>query len=110
MVNKGSPTKSFRALGSSARTSIIERLSREGTLTTSDLSKTLRISLPATLKHTKILEQAGLIQREKRNRAQYCSIHPEKLDQALEWLLIQKIFWDVSLSRLEKHITYKKHI
>lgn len=98
----------FRALGTPARVRMVERLSQKGPQSISQMAKPLRISLPGALKHTKILEEAGILVCRKEGRVQYCRINSEAFDALNSWLLTQKIYWERSFDRLEKHLINRK--
>jgi DNA-binding transcriptional ArsR family regulator len=98
----------FAALGQPVRREMVERLARQGSMSISEMAKPFKISLPATLKHTQILERSGLIVREKKGRVQFCTIHTKAFEEVTLWLVAQKSFWDSSFDRLERHITNRK--
>lgn len=98
----------FGALSTPVRRKMVERLAREGTLSVSQMAVPFRMSLPAVLKHTAVLEKRGVIVRHKKGRVQYCSINRQAFEQMIGWLLFQKTFWDESFVRLEKHLSVHK--
>src|SRR3989344_9548215 len=65
------------ALGSPLRRRILERLARGGAVSLSKLADPFHITLPATLRHIKILERAGLVTTHKRGRIRFCVRNPE---------------------------------
>jgi DNA-binding transcriptional ArsR family regulator len=98
----------FAALGQPVRRQMVELLAQHGTMSISEVAKPFKISLPAALKHTQVLEESGVITRGKIGRVQYCTIDTKAFEEAVGWLLAQKSFWDASFDRLERHITNKK--
>ena len=99
----------FAALGQPVRRSMIEHLAKRGTLSITEMAEPFSISLPAALKHTQVLEEHGLIVRNKKGRVQYCTINYNAFEEMLSWLLFQKKFWESSFVRLERHITNRKN-
>lgn len=102
------PEELFGALALPTRRKMFEHLSKKGKCSVSDLAKPLQISLPATLKQVRILEESGLVVCEKEGRTQYCSINRASLDQMVEWLIQHQQFWSASFDRLEKELNDKK--
>jgi DNA-binding transcriptional ArsR family regulator len=98
----------FAALGQPVRRKMVERLATRGPLPLSVVAEPFDISLPAALKHSRILEEAGLIVRKKVGRVQYCAVNADAFDEMLGWLLAQKRFWDASFARLEREINNRK--
>ena len=91
----------FRALADPTRRAIMQRLIHGDALVT-DLAKPFDMSLPAITKHLNVLESAGLLQREKRGRERHCSLNPEPLQQAADWIEIYRYFWELRLGKLAR--------
>ncbi len=72
----------FEALASSARRQILAYLT-EGELTAGDIAERFDFSKPALSNHLRILEEAGLIAREKRGQFVYFRQVPERLTNTL---------------------------
>ena len=94
MVNY-TPTldNTFAALASPVRRNILASLVA-GWTTVTDLSAPFKVSPPAISKHLRILEKAGLIERQKRGRVHYCRLVPQPVQQAAEWLGFYRDFWE----------------
>ena len=60
------------------------------------------MSLAAASKHIKVLESAGLIQREVRGRTHVCRLDPGPLASAHEWLTFYERFWTARLDILDR--------
>ncbi|MFD2855817.1 ArsR/SmtB family transcription factor [Seohaeicola zhoushanensis] len=58
------------------------------------------MTLPAILKHLRVLEASGLIGTEKAGRSRICRINPERLAQAEDWLSQQRAVWEGRTDRL----------
>lgn len=93
----------FAALADSTRRRLINQLSA-GEATISALAAPLDMSLPAVMKHLKVLSDSGLVKREKRGRQVFCRLNPEPLSAAETWLNQQTRFWDESLKRLDQFL------
>lgn len=72
----------FQALASSARRQILAYLGG-GELTAGDIGERFDFSKPALSSHLRILEEAGLIEREKRGQYVYFRQVPERLANTL---------------------------
>ena len=93
----------FAALADPTRRAILEHLGRESAIV-SELAKPFSISLPAVSKHLRVLEDAGLIRREREGRNHRCRLQARPMAQAMEWLERYRIFWDSRLDSLESHL------
>lgn len=98
----------FDALGLPIRRSMVRRLREGGAMSLSKLSKPYKISLPATLKHVRILEDSGVIATEKHGRVRICVYNPSAFKDLAQILASQAAFWESSFARLERHISNKK--
>lgn len=87
------------ALGDANRAHVISRLSAADA-TVSQLAREISISLPATLKHLGVLEEAGLVRRVKHGRVVTVSLRPEALEQTEAWLHRTRTFWTSQLGHL----------
>jgi DNA-binding transcriptional ArsR family regulator len=75
----------FGALADPTRRGIILQLG-QGELSVSELAKPYGISLPAVSKHLSVLEEAGLIFRERKGRVHYCRLATQPLREIDTWL------------------------
>jgi DNA-binding transcriptional ArsR family regulator len=85
MVNRWELDQIFSALGDPTRRDILQRL-KAGVLTVGDLAAPYAMSLPALLKHLKILEYARLITRHKDGRTVHIRLNKQTLRAAADWL------------------------
>ncbi|MBD2842022.1 ArsR/SmtB family transcription factor [Erythrobacter rubeus] len=93
----------FRALGEPTRLRMIQELSR-GERTIGDLAEPLDMTLAGASKHIGVLEQAGLLTREKRGRERVCRLRPEALLAARDWTQKYSAFWNDRLDALDAAI------
>ena len=91
----------FHALGDGTRRQMLRDLA-SGERTVSELAKPFAMSLAAASKHIRVLEGAGLIQREVRGRMHVCRLEPGPLASAHEWLSFYERFWTSRLDILDR--------
>jgi DNA-binding transcriptional ArsR family regulator len=91
----------FHALSDDTRRSMLLELA-SGERTVGQLAQPFAISLAAASKHIKVLESAGLIQREVRGRAHFCRLDPGPLESAHDWLTFYERFWTARLDILDR--------
>jgi DNA-binding transcriptional ArsR family regulator len=105
---KSSLDTTFNALADPTRRAILARLAL-GEAATSDLAQPFDISLPAVLKHLTVLEDAGLVKRQKRGRTAWCSLKPAPLKAASAWMAQYQRFWDERLDALAAYLSRTNH-
>lgn len=93
----------FAALADPTRRSILEQLSR-GDRCVSDLAEPHAMSLPAVSKHLRVLEEAGLVSREKQGRVHTIRLNAAPMRQAQSWMEAYRRFWEDSFDRLDDHL------
>lgn len=91
----------FHALGDATRRRMLRDLA-EGERTVGELAEPFEVSLAAASKHIRVLEGAGLIQREIRWRTHVCRLAAEPLSRAHDWLGFYERFWTDRLDALER--------
>jgi DNA-binding transcriptional ArsR family regulator len=97
----------FAALADPTRRDILARLAL-GDATVGDIAAPYDMSLNATSKHLRVLENAGLVTRRVEGRVHRISLNPEPLRTASEWLEIYRAFWENRLDALEQFLARKK--
>jgi predicted transcriptional regulator len=68
------------------------------------LAEPFDVSAPAITKHLRVLESAGLIERRKEGRVNYCCLNEDPLREADDWIRQQQAFWEQQLDLLEKYL------
>jgi DNA-binding transcriptional ArsR family regulator len=96
----------FNALGDQTRLAVISRLAR-GPVSVSEMAGHARMALPSFMQHLGILEACGLIRSEKVGRVRICTLQPEALSRASEWIDQQRAAWEHRLDSLDGYITEK---
>jgi DNA-binding transcriptional ArsR family regulator len=103
-------SRTFSALADPTRRAILARLST-GVCSVSELAEPFDMSLPAVSKHLRVLEQAGLIGREREAQWRRCRIDAAPLKQVASWTEHYRHLWEGRLDRLDgylKELTSKK--
>jgi DNA-binding transcriptional ArsR family regulator len=73
-----------------------------------DLAEPFAMSLPAVSKHLKVLEGAGLVVRAVDGRIHRCTLAPEPLRTAEQWLDCYRSFWENTLDALASYVERQK--
>ena len=95
----------FIALADPTRRAILRRLADDGPATVNALAEPFDISLPAISRHPKVLENAQLIRRESEAQWRRCSLQPDGLKIAAEWIAFYTRFWGERLDGLEEYLS-----
>ena len=93
--------RTFHALGDESRRQILARLAADGACTASELGSPFDSAQPTISKHIKVLERAGLVQRQVDGRVHRFRLVRQPLDEAEAWIKRHKAFWEGTLERLE---------
>jgi len=93
----------FSALSDSTRRRILKRLAA-GETAVSDLAGPFKMSLPAVIKHLRVLERAGLVRTTKEGRIRRVQMQAAPMRKAAEWLEKYRIFWESSLDNLARYL------
>jgi DNA-binding transcriptional ArsR family regulator len=94
----------FAALSDATRRALVAQLAAAGEQSISALARPFPLSLPAIMKHLKVLCDAGLVVREKRGRTVHCRLNAEPLGDAGEWLAYYEKFWAPRLDQLGQYL------
>ena len=87
MVNYQSDplSQTFQALADPTRRAILARLA-SGETSIGELAGPFDMSLPAVSKHVKVLENAGLLRRERDGRIHRCHLDPGPMKEVSDWI------------------------
>ena len=91
----------FHALSDATRRAMLRRLAG-GERKIGDLAEPFDMSFNAVSKHVKVLEDAGLILRRIDGRAHVCSLAPQPLKAADDWLRFYEGYWSQSFDTLDQ--------
>src|SRR6516165_9784741 len=95
------------AVSHPTRRAIIAQLAK-GPARFLDVAEPYDTALNAVTKHLKMLERAGLIEREKQGREVMISFRAEPLRLVSGWVHEYERFWTERLDRFEQHFRTKK--
>ncbi len=91
----------FGALADRTRRAILARLA-EADANVGDLTALFTMSQPAISKHLKVLENAGLISRNRQGTMRLSRLEAEPLKHATGWLVDYRTYWSESYDRLDE--------
>jgi DNA-binding transcriptional ArsR family regulator len=95
--------RTFAALSDPTRRAILARL-RQGDATVSELARPFAMSMPAVSRHLKVLENAGLISRNRSAQSRPSHLEARPLGEATAWMGEYRRFWTTSFDRLDDHL------
>jgi DNA-binding transcriptional ArsR family regulator len=93
----------FHALADGTRRRIVDLLSR-GPSSVGELAAPFPISLAAVSKHIGVLEEAGVVGRQRDGRFQRCHLDPHALDEASSFIDHYRSFWEGTLDGLVEYL------
>jgi DNA-binding transcriptional ArsR family regulator len=73
-----------------------------------DIAKPFDTALNATTKHLKVLERAGLIERQKQGREVLVSLRGKPLREVAGWVHEYERFWNERLDHFQQYFKDKK--
>jgi DNA-binding transcriptional ArsR family regulator len=99
----------FAALADATRRGILDSLAG-GSLGVSELAAPHGMSLPGFMKHLKVLEDAGLIAREKEGRVVSCELSAAPMQAAAAWMSRYEKFWTDKLDSLARYLYQQEEL
>ena len=99
----------FAALADPTRRGVLEHLSG-GSLAVSELAAPHGMSLPGFMKLLRVLEQAGLIAREKEGRVVSCELSAAPMKTASAWMSRYEKFWSDKLDSLARYLYQQEEL
>jgi DNA-binding transcriptional ArsR family regulator len=93
----------FSALSDPTRRRILGLLATSQFRVT-DLAKSFSVSLPAISKHLRVLEKAGLIQRERDGRVHHLRLEAKPMREAAAWIEFYRAFWEEQFDALAAYL------
>ncbi|MBV1877144.1 MAG: metalloregulator ArsR/SmtB family transcription factor [Pseudomonadales bacterium] len=97
----------FKAISDDKRRAIISLLVTQGPLTFSAISMHCHASRQATSKHLMVLNQAKLIDIEKKGRQKVCRANLSRLNEVIEWAEFHHTLWEQKLDSLQTFLNGK---
>jgi DNA-binding transcriptional ArsR family regulator len=99
----------FWALSDATRRGIVEQL-MPGPASVSTLAGPHDMSLPGFMKHLRVLEEAGIVQREKEGRVVQVSLLAEPMQEAAMWLAEYEKFWGRRFDALGRFLYHQEQV
>jgi DNA-binding transcriptional ArsR family regulator len=93
----------FQALADPTRRAMLAALAR-GQTSVSDLARPHRMSLPAVMKHLRVLQEAGLVTQRKFGRTRRCRLAARPLQKAEAWISQYRRFWESQFDALDRYL------
>lgn len=90
----------FSALADPTRRAILSRLI-DGQASVNEIAAPFEISQPAVSRHLKVLERAGLIERDIDQQRRPARLHAQNMATAVDWLNDFRAFWGTSFDQLD---------
>lgn len=90
----------FAALADPTRRAILSRLAA-GEASVNEIAAPFEMSQPAVSKHLKVLERAGLIERDIDKQRRPARLKAEPMAAAVNWLEGFRQFWSASFDQLD---------
>jgi DNA-binding transcriptional ArsR family regulator len=99
----------FWALSDATRRDIVQQL-LHGPASVSELAHPHGMSLPGFMKHLRVLEEAGLVQREKEGRVVRVELLAEPMQEAAMWLAHYEKFWSRRFDALGRFLYHQEQV
>ncbi len=95
------PAPVFAALGDATRLALVSRLSDGEQRSITELTEGLKLTRQAVTKHLQVLNDAGLVDRQRIGRESRFAIQPKTLTDARDYLGKISAQWDHNITRLK---------
>jgi DNA-binding transcriptional ArsR family regulator len=99
----------FAALADPTRRAVLNRLAG-GSVGVSELAAPHGMSLPGFMKHLRVLEDAGLIERSKEGRVVSCELDAAPMKAASAWMSRYEKFWTEKLDSLARYLYQQEEL
>jgi DNA-binding transcriptional ArsR family regulator len=93
----------FFALADPTRRAILARLT-EGPVTIGELAAPFQLTLPTVSRHIKLLEEAGLVLKERNAQWRTVRLESTALETADAWFAPYRAFFEQRFDALEEHL------
>ncbi len=90
----------FAALADPTRRAILSRLA-DGQASVKEIAAPFTMSQPAVSRHLKVLERAGLIERDVDEQRRPARLKAQTMAAAVDWLTEFEAFWGTSFDQLD---------
>jgi DNA-binding transcriptional ArsR family regulator len=92
----------FAALADPTRRRLLDLIAARGEASATTLAGGVPVSRQAVVKHLGVLEEAGLVSRERRGREVVYAVRPDRLGAAARWMAAAAEEWDARLSAIRR--------
>ena len=99
----------FAALSDRTRRHVLEALSG-GERSVTELAAAHEMTLPGFMKHLRVLEDAGLVAREKEGRVVSCELSAAPMKNAAAWMSRYEKFWSDKLDSLARYLYQQEEL
>jgi DNA-binding transcriptional ArsR family regulator len=99
----------FAALSDRTRRKVLASL-EAGSRPVTELAGAHDMSLPGFMKHLRVLEDAGLLERTKEGRVVRCTLQPEPMKEAASWIAQYEKFWTDKLDSLARYLYQQEEL
>jgi DNA-binding transcriptional ArsR family regulator len=93
----------FAALADPTRRALLARLA-QGAATVNELAEPFEMTLPSVSRHLKVLEEAGLVVKERSAQFRPCRLEVAPLEAADKWLEQYRAFFNDRFDRLDEQL------
>ena len=97
----------FHALADATRRAILSRLA-DGEASVNEIAEPFEISQPAVSRHLKVLERAGLIERDIDEQRRPARLKADRMLAAVDWLAEFRPMWGTSFNQLDNLLIQMK--
>lgn len=95
----------FAALSDPTRRTVFDLLVESGPTSATRLAGELPVSRQAVAKHLAVLEEAGLVTRQRAGRETRFEADPDALDEVTRWIRQVGTTWEDRLRRLQDRLS-----
>lgn len=92
----------FAALGDPTRLGVLSLVGESDGPTATVIAGQVGVSRPAVIKHLKVLEEVGLVTRQKVGRDVRFKVESSKMEQSAGWLEMRAASWTAQLESLKR--------
>lgn len=103
-ISSDTLSMTFAALANPTRRDILARLAEDRELSVTELAEPFQMTMPAITKHLKVLEKAGLIERDRRAQLRPARLDADPLREVAEWVAQYRQHWEDRIDRLDAYL------
>ena len=96
----------FHAIADPTRRALLDRL-RGGGAPVAELASLFPMTRPAISKHLGVLRRAGLVREQREGQRRVYHLSPARLRMVSEWADRYRVFWQLNLESLKRHLEGK---